>query len=387
MVVINNLRKKSMAYEIDFIGMGEEVKKDASAICMRWRVCDSVGNESYKIAVYDGGFDEHGKKMVQHMNEYYFDDPDGKKKVADKIIDLVVVSHPDQDHTIGLKHILENFKVKKLVMNRPWLYVDELWDKVNDGRITKRSFENTLRERYGTIAELEEIANEKKIPIMEGFQGMILEDALMICSPSKRLYFDLLVESDRTPLENESNVKASLLYKGFEKFKNYVLSLIESWDVEFLREDVGTSADNETSIVIRGIIDGAGFLLCGDAGVRALDTAMNFLASQGEDIRETVSFYEVPHHGGRHNVSPSILDRLIGEKVGKDEKSGRTAFASVAHGSNHPLRMVTNAFKRRGVEVYKTSGNIIHHRHGDMPKRGWARIEEVGFYEKVEEWD
>lgn len=39
-----------MAYEIDFVGVGDECKKDADAIALRWK--DLFGN--YKIAVYDG---------------------------------------------------------------------------------------------------------------------------------------------------------------------------------------------------------------------------------------------------------------------------------------------------------------------------------------------
>ena len=58
------------AYEIDFIGVGDEVKKDADAITIRWK----DDNGDYKIAVYDGGLQAHGDKMVEHLNEYYFSD-------------------------------------------------------------------------------------------------------------------------------------------------------------------------------------------------------------------------------------------------------------------------------------------------------------------------
>lgn len=375
-----------MAYEIDFIGVGTDVKQDASAICMRWKVRGGDGNEIYKVAVYDGGFEEHGKRMIKHMNEYYFHDPNNEKNASDKFIDLVIVSHPDRDHATGIKYILENFKVGKLVMNRPWLYIDELWDKVNDGRITKESLEKRLREQYGVIAELEEIANRKKIPIVEAFQGELLENVMMVCSPGKQFYLDLLAESAKTPFEGKVGAGATIIQRGLKKFKNYILSLAESWDKELLREDVETSADNEMSLVIRGAINGSGFLLCGDAGIRALDVTINYLNTQGEDIRETVSFYEVPHHGSRHNVTPSILDRLIGDKVGYDDEGKNTAFVSAAVESDHPLRMVTNAFRRRGVKVYKTSDGIICHRDGDMPERGWNSVEEIGFYEEVEEW-
>ena len=104
-------------------------------------------------------------------------------------------------------------------------------------------------------------------------------------------------------------------------------------------------------------------------------------------LKDNVGFIQVPHHGGRHNISPSILNRLIGDVVEEGETTGKTAFVSVANSSDHPLQMVVNAFTRRGVRVYQTKGNIIHH-HRDMPNRlGWTTLEPLGFEQKVEAWD
>ena len=141
-----------MAYEIDFIGVTKDkASKDADAICLRWKSgIDHYGNQLYKVGVIDGGFEAHGDALVKHLNKYYFNDKEAKKSKADKIIDFMMVTHPDQDHTIGLKKVLENFSVQKIYMNLPWLYVDELFDKVDDGRITKESLKNRLR-TYGEI--------------------------------------------------------------------------------------------------------------------------------------------------------------------------------------------------------------------------------------------
>lgn len=101
-------KEGKMAYEIDFVGVGDECKKDADAIALRWK--DLFGN--YKIAVYDGGLQAHGEKLEQHLNQYYFD------KDAEKVIDYVICSHSDSDHTSGLKNILDKFEVQALYMNQ-----------------------------------------------------------------------------------------------------------------------------------------------------------------------------------------------------------------------------------------------------------------------------
>ena len=147
-----------------------------------------------------------------------------------------------------------------------------------------------------------------------------------------------------------------------------------------------TTPENEMSVVIYGEMDD-NFLLTGDAGIRALDKSITYSENIGKEIKDNVGFIQVPHHGGRHNVSPSILNRLIGDVVEEGETTGKTAFVSVASGSDHPLQMVVNAFTRRGVSVYKTKGNIIHH-HRNMPDRpGWTAIKPLEFEQKVEEWE
>ena len=335
-----------------------------------------------------GGVEAHGNAMIAHMNQYYFDDAEGVKSKEKKTIDFVVVTHPDQDHAIGLKQVLKAFDVKKIYMNRPWLYVDELFDKVNDGRITKQSLRKRLRNNYETIADIENIAEENKIPIYEAFEGTYVENEILILSPEKQFYLDLLVESEKTPLQEQAAFNQDGLFGRIANaVKAYIVNKFEDWDIETLRENEETSAENETSVVLRGLVEGDGFLLTGDAGIRALNKAIDYMEQIGEDVTSEISFYQIPHHGGRHNVSPSLLDRMVGQRVKKGATRNKTAYASVAEGSDHPLKMVTNAYIRRGVSTYETNGNTICHHCGQMPKRGWTQLKMIEFADYVEEWD
>lgn len=132
------------------------------------------------------------------MNRYYFNDLYNCKSAKEKVVDFMVVTHPDQDHTIGLKQVLANFTVKKIYMNMPWTYVNELYDKVNDGRITKASLEARLRAKYKPISDIEKQANEQGVPIYPALQGTSIIGRLLILSPSKEFYLQLLVESNKT---------------------------------------------------------------------------------------------------------------------------------------------------------------------------------------------
>lgn len=197
------------------------------------------------------------------------------------------------------------------------------------------------------------------------------------------------MESNKTPLVEDSlyNQLGESFRRFTEAAKNYVYSLYESWYSELLREDVKTTAENETSVVLFGSMGEEGMFLTGDAGIRALSNAMDYMEMCGIDIQTDVSFYQMPHHGGRHNVSPSVLDRMLGKVISEDETRNKMAFASVASGSDHPLKMVTNGYIRRGVNTYKTDGSIIHHQRGNVPDRGWERLSAIEFSNKVEDWD
>ena len=125
-----------MKYEIDFIGVIEHTK-DALAISLRW-YCEQA--RRYIVVVYDGGFKIHGEALVNILKKYYFPEE------SDPTIDIVICSHSDDDHATGLAELFDNFKVTNLIMNRPWMYSEELFPFVDDGRKTKNSVEMELKD-------------------------------------------------------------------------------------------------------------------------------------------------------------------------------------------------------------------------------------------------
>lgn len=366
-----------MAYELDFIGVDKETD-DATAIGMRWKNPDG----SYTVGVFDGGTSAYGEALKDHMIQYYFDGQEGG------YIDFVICSHPHGDHSMGLRTILENFEVGKLYMNCPWDYADELYERIKDHRMTSKTLAEHLRTIYDKTAVLEEMAQERGIEICSAFEGTPIADKLTVLSPSKEFYLEMIAESEKTTmLESVSEQEnAGLLHCVAEAAKRVFNWIAEAWNADSLRENVSTQPDNETSTVILGEMDDETFLLTGDVGVRGLTQAMDYADSLGKGIRENVTVYEIPHHGGRHNVSPSIMDRMVGGIVEQGVETGKQAIVCTGQGSDHPKRMVTNAYLRRGVKVHNASGHIIQHHRGGMPSRGWGSSTPVEFFDEVEEW-
>ena len=87
-------------FEIDFLDV--ESKKSGDAIPIRYK----NGGQT-RIHVTDGGFQDTGDVVIQHINKYYG---------APTRLDAVVVSHPDGDHAGGLRKLFDEYDIGELWM-------------------------------------------------------------------------------------------------------------------------------------------------------------------------------------------------------------------------------------------------------------------------------
>ncbi len=364
-----------MNYEIDFIGIDEE-GKDASASCFRFY---SQELKRYVTTVYDGGFSAHGKELVKLIKKYYT----SKEK---PYIDIVICSHSDNDHASGLAEVFDSCSVGHLIMNRPWLYADELYKRINDKRKTVHSLIDELREKYPYIAELEDKALQQGTIIHEGFQGQVFSNIpIWILSPTKEFFLQKVIESSKTPLREDTAY--SLLKAALEAAQKIATKIRELWTKDTIREGEATSPENETSIVLYGDMEENGaFLLTGDAGVQALTEAADYADSIEVNLQH-VTFHQIPHHGGRHNVSPSVLNRIVGSIQPNGAIPTKVAFVSVAKESDHPKKMVVNAYIRRGVKVFEARTSCMWYCCRTPDRDGYSTTNPLGFSEYVESWD
>ena len=98
-------------------------------------------------------------------------------------------------------------------------------------------------------------------------------------------------------------------------------------------------------------------------------------------------FIQIPHHGSRRNVGPSVLNRLIGYPVTQGESRSITAIASTAKASEpkHPRKAVLNAFTHRGVRVLATRGSGICHSHDAPVRSGWGALDAEPYHFEYED--
>lgn len=369
----------NFGYEIDFLPVGNG-DKSGDAIAIRY-----VTQGKYKIMVIDGGTKESGIELVSHIRKHY-------KATR---VDYVVNTHPDQDHASGLTEVLEKLEVGELWIHRPWLYVDKIVNYVDnsktpfirDKRTTIKSIKDRFQwEYYKYAKELENMAKDKGITINEPYENCMIGE-FRVLSPNREWYlYDLIPNSDKTQeIQSVEDSSPNFLKLGLEK----LFSVGETLGIETLRNGGKTSRENESSVILYADFNNHGILLTGDAGNEALQNAYDFAKNIGINISQNLKFIQIPHHGSRRNVSPDVLNLIIGNKMRVPVEPTITAYVSAGENdTNHPKLVVVNAFIRRGCKVIETKGSAKRNYSKNMPERnGWIDAEPTKFYNKVEHYE
>lgn len=350
--------------EIDFLAV--ETAKSGDAITVRYSI-----NGTTTVHVVDGGFLDTGDKLVEHLKTHY----------QTTHVDHVVLTHTDQDHVNGLRKVLEQCTVGCLWMNRPWLYADELihrFETYNSVDALRRR----LRSVYEAAANLEEQAIEKGIPIRTPLQGTTI-GSFTVMAPSKARYLDLIVESEKTPTavdEGRAVGLGSLFTKAMKTAANLVKA---AWAHEYFPVE-GTSSENEMSVVQYANICDRRILLTGDTGRDGLTEAAAYAPYVGLQL-PGIWMFQVPHHGGRHNVNTEVLDAWLGARL--SSAATTTSFnalcSSAKADEHHPKNSVIRAIHHRGGHFASTEGRPLCLAQGIS--RGWTSVAQWPYPDEQEE--
>ncbi|GAA3797631.1 hypothetical protein GCM10022403_034380 [Streptomyces coacervatus] len=360
-----------MGYEIDLLPVGEE-SKGGDAIALRFGNLRGVRAEQ-TVMVIDGGYTDCGDALVEHIKKYY---------VTDRI-DIVVSTHTDQDHICGLKTVLEKMCVGQLLMHLPWEHSAEM-ERARTSTFWREKLNDPARRMLEAAMELEAIARERDVEVVEPFAGIGTKDgSFSVLGPSETYYEQLLTELVGQAVKSAAQLACeAVVRKMLEAAKKLVP---ETWLHETLRDDGTTTPTNNASVVSLFEVDGRKLLLTGDAGIPALTSVLDELEESGfapGDLR----FAQVPHHGSRNNVGPTVLDRLLGPAVEDVTRGIACVSAPKKNPDNrHPAKKVTNAFLRRGYPVYATQGVSLLYSHDSPARSGNSPAQPLPFHPAVED--
>ena len=295
-----------MDFEIEFFPVGDS-SKAGDAIVARYG-----SNGQYAVTVIDGGTEDSGSAIVEHIRSVY-----GQGTVVDDVI----CTHPDSDHASGLRKVLEELPVNRLWLHGVWHHSTEILPFFEDKRWTQQGLESAIRKEYPMVQELIDLATKQNTSVHEPFAGQQI-GPFTVLSPTQWAYVRLVPQFRRTPSPDVGQLKAQNMWIGEPRVPSLLGALLEKviswipevWEYELLKEGAITAAENETSTVLYGRFGATSVLLTADAGVNALTWANNFAQQSGIDL-STLNLVQVPHHGSRSNVTPSVLDQLVGSKL------------------------------------------------------------------------
>jgi hypothetical protein len=348
-------------YEVDFLGV--ETDKSGDAITLQYAV-----NGYTWTHVVDGGYIDTGTQIIDHIKLYY-DNP--------QYIHNVVLTHPDQDHANGLRAVLENCSVGMLWMHRPWEHAAELLPRFETYQSVD-ALRRALRDAYPAVAALEEIALRRGIEIREPFQGEMIGHFLVL-APTRSRYYDALVASEKTPAAVKQDDFLKAMIEGLSRTLKAATNLVAAaWGAEYFPPD-GTSSENEMSVVQFAVLNGTRILLTGDAGRDALSEALTYAPLAGMQL-PGIDLFQVPHHGGRHNVSTEILDRWLGARLTALPEATKfnAICSSAAADEAHPRKSVVRAMLHRGAHFIATEGRTIRYSMG-RTRGNWTGIPQATY--------
>lgn len=359
-------------HQIDFLAIGE--KDCGEAIALRFGNLESGDTEQQTVILIDGGFKSSAAKVREHILEHFGTD----------VINLVISTHDDRDHIGGLPEIIKTMTVQELWMLQPWEHSGEiLAARQSDFAyiVSKKHLQASLQAASDLMAAADE-ANLTPKEVFAGYQASNQYGAVTVLSPSLEYYEQLLAATD---LEGgATNAADTGVLKLLKQLANKVANIPENLNLETLTDRGNTSTSNNTSIVVLlELATGKKFLFCGDAGIQALDNAADLYHSHGH-LPGQLELMQVPHHGSKRNVGPTVLNKFLGEPT-KDESMFR-GHSVVSVGTEctrhlHPHKVVANAFKRRGYPMSQTrDGGKKHGFH----REGWGPSEPLPMFGMVE---
>lgn len=333
-------------FDVDFLASTTEIPDSSSsydAIIIRFQ---RETDPEPIIVVIDGGFTDKHADILFHLDKFYKTDH----------INLLINTHPDQDHLNGLIPLVQQAKVDELLIHQPRLYRNDLANFTN----------------LSALDDLLGFAELEGIPVTQPFTGLELFDgALTVLGPTEDYYKQLLDEQLSTPPAPPK--KASAIGERLSALFDKALSHLP---FETLGNDNVTSARNNSSVICVLNLFGHKLLFTGDAGIPALEAAADaYEANIGSFQANPLRFFQAPHHGSKHNLGTDLLDRIFGPKDAPYSTDHRVFISAAKQSLKHPSPKVTNALIARGCSsdrlgVTAIVTGWIHHRHNSPDRPG-----------------
>ena len=270
------------------------------------------GKDSVNVLI-DGGPYQTFKKHLK---------PTLKKIPSNGKFDLVVLSHIDNDHIVGLLDLLAEIKNQRESGKKELVEVEKIWHNSFNDLLELHEEPKKLLRKIFSAKGMAEVQNIKESLIMKGFQqGTDLTMlAKLLKIPINPDFDKIIVVNDKTRSIHLNNIGIHLLGPT----KKNVDRLRKEWNkwlrkkkteetVVGLLELLDKSVPNLASITFLASIKNRKILFTGDG----LGNDIADMLSKNSMLDKNGKFYvdvlKVPHHGSDRNTTQEFFNRVIAE--------------------------------------------------------------------------
>lgn len=213
-------------------------------------------------------------------------------------IDLLVITHHDDDHIAGVIEILEHVKsgkygdnkdiIKRVLFNSPKLILEQ----------TRQTDDSLLSYRQAHIVEnlLAEINTD--------WSNIITNESDPINFDDMKLTF---LSPDKNSLEKYSEDKGVLLSRESKCDWNIPMSKLEKW-IDDASQD--NSKSNRSSIVILLECNDKKILLTGDVTPDRFTKVIQEMYNKNNNQPVPFDYIKLPHHGSYRNLNKKVLSQI-----------------------------------------------------------------------------
>jgi beta-lactamase superfamily II metal-dependent hydrolase len=277
-----------------------------------------------------------------------------KREVRDRglQLDLVVLTHYDDDHIAGLLRLLE-YEIKKLE-NKKSTIIKELWfNSFDEALVTPINYSNNTSAKQQIkfddyIKELlPHIIYKSPLSIDEVqdiFMGDSQELKITLLSPNNKKLEKLFLKYEKETKNNQTSARSN----------DYAISIKKLAQEKFKKD---TSLSNGASIAFILEYKNKKFLFLGDAHIDLIIDSLEKLGYNSENRLE-LEFVKLSHHGSSKNLNSDFLDLIDTDRFVILTNGGRHQ-----HPNKEVLSKIVTHHKRNRDEHIEFIYNYEHTRN------------------------
>lgn len=181
-------------------------------------------DDGRELVLYDCGCKDYANYVMNYMKEK------GYEKLK------IVLSHNDDDHFKGIPVLIENGKVSEVTTVLLLKYIDELLERIDDGRKNRESIKRQITDMYDNIKQLS--GNNLK----DAFVHTSITDEIEISGPGKDYILDAAAKgldtTEGDTIDGETITNATSIHAKVKLGNKYILLTGDSSFESIMKENL-----------------------------------------------------------------------------------------------------------------------------------------------------